>query len=453
MDNPAIGAVQAPTVTIVGRPNVGKSSLLNFLARQRISIVDPTSGVTRDRVSALIQHRDRVFELVDTGGMGAPPSMELAAEMEAQIRIALATADLVLLVVDAKEGVTPLDESVARSVRTMNKPVILVVNKVDGARDALSVPAFEKLGFGEPSSTSTVQSTGRTDLLDRIIRTLPPVAAMAAPAADLPRLAVVGRQNVGKSTLINTLAHEERVIVSERPGTTRDSIDVVFEAGGRRFVAIDTAGLKKKKKARDSIEFYSLCRAERAVRRCDVALLLLDASAETSRVDKHLAQYIVDQAKPCAIVVNKWDLAEARGISPQAYVEYIRETLPGLAYAPISFICAKTGKNVIETVQLADELFRQAKRHVSTADVNRVIQKAQDARAPRRRKNKQPKIFYGTQVRSAPPTFLLYASHPKLIDEAYARYLMGTFQKRLGFPEVPVRIYFKARPRGRDGGG
>jgi len=432
-----------PTVTIVGRPNVGKSSLLNCLARRRIAIVDSTSGVTRDRVSALIQHAGKVFELIDTGGIGIPAPEEIAAEVEAQIRVALERADLILFVVDAKEGIMPLDEKIARSLRPQGKAVILVVNKVDSRKEDAAVPAFHELGFGEPSPISALHRTGRTDLLDRIVRMLPErTAHIEEPAL---KIAIVGKQNVGKSTMINTLAREERVIVSETPGTTRDSVDVEFELEGKRFVAIDTAGIKKKKRLRDSIEFYSLCRSERAIRRCDVALLMLDAATEITNVDKQIARYIEEHVKPCVIVTNKWDLAEERGIEPERYVEYIRAKLPGLDYAPLSFTSAMTGKNVLETVKLAEELHEQAKRRVPTAELNRVIEEVQKARPPERKRNKQPKIFYGTQVGVTPPTIVLFAKHHDLITKNYLRYLANSFRKHLPFPEIPIRIYLRPK--------
>ncbi|NOZ23406.1 MAG: ribosome biogenesis GTPase Der [Planctomycetes bacterium] len=433
-----------PTVTIVGRPNVGKSSLLNCLARRRIAIVDPTSGVTRDRVSSLIETEKAAFELIDTGGVGATDPDDLDAEIGAQIRIALERADLILFTVDAKEGVLPMDKRIALMLRPLEKPIILVVNKVESRTDQATVPSFYEFGLGDPSAISAIEGTGRTDLLDRIAAELPEIPE----TQEMPKamkIAIVGRQNVGKSSLINRLAQEDRVIVSERPGTTRDSIDVVFELDGRPFVAIDTAGIKRKTKAKHSVEFYSYCRSERAVRCCDVALFLIDAAAEIGQMDKRIAGYIEEQLKPCVIVVNKWDLAQ--GIQPNQYVEYIEDRLAGMAYAPISFISAKTGENVPETIQLAERLFKQAHTRASTPDVNKAIGTAMQKRTPRKG-NVMGKAYYGAQVAVAPPTIVLFVNTPSAFTRRYTRFLANHFRKELSFPEVPVQIYYRERRRG-----
>ena len=284
---------QLPSVVIVGRPNVGKSSLLNCLNRRRIAIVDPTAGVTRDRISVVVEHEGALFELSDTGGIGTVD--DLAAEVQAQIEMALTRADAVLFVVDVQEGLLPLDEEIGRRLRRTGREVLLVANKVDHPSHESKAMEFHALGFGEPIFLCALRGDGRLELLSELTRRLP--KAHAVPAEPVLRLAIVGRQNVGKSTLINTLAHEERVIVSESPGTTRDAVDVRFERGGRTFVAVDTAGIKRKSRLADSVEFYSLTRAYRAIRRCDVALHMLDVTAEVSRVDKQLAATIEGEAK------------------------------------------------------------------------------------------------------------------------------------------------------------
>ncbi|MEW6357366.1 MAG: ribosome biogenesis GTPase Der [Planctomycetota bacterium] len=433
-----------PTVTIVGRPNVGKSSLLNCLARRRIAIVDPTPGVTRDRISTLIETDKAVFELIDTGGVGVHDPDELDAEIEAQIRIALDRADLILFVVDAKEGVVSMDKQIARMLRPMGKPILLVVNKVESRRDEATVPSFYELGFGDPSAISAVEGTGRSDLLERIVGEIPE----APPRQDIPKaikIAIVGKQNVGKSSLINRLVREERMIVNERPGTTRDSIDVVFDLDGKSFIAIDTAGIKRKTKAKQSVEFYSYCRSERAVRRCDVAIFVIDATAEITEMDKRIAGYIEEQIKPCVITVNKWDLA--KGITTEQYIEYLEDRLTGLAFAPVSFISAKTGGNVTETIHLAERLFAQANTHAPTADVNKAIATATQKRTPRYG-NAMGKVYYGAQVSVAPPTIVLFVNKPSAFTKKYTRFLANHFRKELPFPEVPIQIYYRERKRG-----
>ena len=433
---------QVPAVVIVGRPNVGKSSLLNRLVRQRIAIVDPTAGVTRDRISAVVEHEGRFFELWDTGGIGTTD--DLAAEIQVQITTVLSRADLVLFVVDAQKGLTPLDEDIARRLRRTGRTVLLVANKADHPQHEQAAVEFHALGFGPPVLLSALHGHGRSELLDRILPMLPQVHA--APVQPVLQLAIVGRQNVGKSTLINTLAREERVIVSETPGTTRDAVDVRFERKGRAFVAVDTAGLKRKSRLQDSIEFYSLTRAYRAIRRCNVALHMMDARADISRVDKQLAAIIDREATPCVIAVNKWDLAEGK-ITSERYVEYLNARLPVLSFAPVSFISALNATNIEQTLDLAESIFQQARHEVPTAKLNAALRNAAQARPPAPRHQKQPKLFYATQLAVAPPTFLIFASNPQLITAQYTRYLQNYFRTHLPFPEVPIRIIFRARPR------
>ena len=433
---------QIPSVVIVGRPNVGKSSLLNCLARQRIAIVDPTAGVTRDRISVVIEHEERMFELWDTGGIGTTD--DLAAEVQTQIEVALARADLVLFVVDAHEGTLPLDKDIARRLRQIERDVLVVVNKVDDATYDDAVFEFHALGYGSPQSLCAAQGYGRTDLLDAILARLPERhVAVGAPAL---KLAIVGRQNVGKSTLINTLAREERVIVSSLPGTTRDAVDVRIERNGRTLVAVDTAGLKRKSQVADSIEFYSLNRAYRAIRRCDVVLQMIDVTANLSRIDKQLAAAIERECKPCILGVNKWDLARER-ITPKQYIKYLGSHLTGLAFAPVSFLCASDGRNVNQTINLVESIYAQSRRQVTTGKLNEVLKEAVQLQSPRVKHNKRPKFFYATQIGVAPPTFLIFASHPQLIEKQYTRFLANYFRAHLPFPEVPLRIVFRARKR------
>ncbi len=438
----ARGAGSIPSVVIVGRPNVGKSSLLNCLARQRIAIVDPTAGVTRDRISAVIEHNERLFELWDTGGIGTPD--DLAAEVESQIDSALQRADVVLFLVDAQQGLMPLDEEIGARLRKLRRPVLLVANKVEHPKHEAAAAEFYRLGFGAPVFVSALNANGRTDLLTELASRLP--ETHARPSEPVLRLAVVGRQNVGKSTLVNTLVGEQRVIVSPIPGTTRDAVDVRFEHKGLAFVAVDTAGLKRHSQGGDSIEFYGLVRAYRAIRRCDVALLLIDASSDISRVDKRLASAIEGSSKPCIITVNKWDRVAGK-FTTEEYVRYLSAHLTGLSFAPVSFISAKENTNIERTLDLAQALFRQAGRQVGTPEVNEVLHRAAEAKAPEGSHGKHPRLFYGTQIAVAPPTFLIFASHPQLISAQYTRYLANDFRRHLPFPEVPIRIVYRARTR------
>ena len=379
-----------PTVTIVGRPNVGKSSLLNCLAKKRISIVDSMSGVTRDRVSVEIEHEGKLFELIDTGGIGITDIEDIAHEVEVQIEIALQKANLILFVVDVREGITPLDVKVAERLRKIKKPLLLVVNKCDDVKFDLQTAEFFKLGLGEPLPVSALQSYGRVDLLDRIVSTFPEIDTKPVKTDSLMKIAIVGKRNAGKSTLINTLAREERVIVSEIPGTTRDSVDVKFEIDGKEFIAIDTAGIRKKKQIQGSIEFYGMARAERSIRRADVVILLIDAPSDISQVDKNIGDYIQTQYKPCLLVVSKWDLAE--DVETEKFIKYVHTRLPGLGFAPLSFISSFSGENIIETIELAQELYKQANTRVSTAELNKVLEHAFTCHRPTKRKSKISKV-------------------------------------------------------------
>ena len=441
-----------PCVVIVGRPNVGKSSLFNALAGRRLSIEDPMAGVTRDRLSFVLRVDDRAIELVDTGGMGLSDTTHLLDDVEAQIEAALALADLVLLVVDAKEGVTPFDREAADRLRKLDLPVLVVANKVEGRGDVGGAGEANALGFGEPVPVSARERTGLIDLMAQILERL---GDTVAPAEELPpdlvRLAIMGRMNVGKSTLVNALAGESRVIVSPVPGTTRDAVDVPFERGGRRFVAIDTAGLRKDRSISDSVEFYSQARALRSLRRAGVVLLMIDSTEEVGRIDRVLAGAAQERAVPSIIVVNKWDLARDRATT-EAYVEYLHKTLPGLAGAPIAFISALERLNLDPLLELAAQLHDQAGTKVATGPLNRALQRAADKRRPKPVGGRVGKIFYGTLVATHPPTVRLFVNEPALFDDAWRRYLVHELQDLLPWSEVPLRLEFQSRTREPRGG-
>jgi len=440
-----------PCVVIVGRPNVGKSSLFNALAGRRLSIEDPMAGVTRDRLSFVLRVDDRAIELVDTGGMGLSDTTHLLDDVEAQIAAALALADLVLLVVDAKEGVTPFDREAADRLRRLDLPVLVVANKVEGRGDVGGAGEANALGFGEPLPVSARERTGLTDLMAQILERLgDAVAPFEELPPDLVRLAIMGRMNVGKSTLVNALAGESRVIVSPVPGTTRDAVDVPFERGGRRFVAIDTAGLRKDKTISDSVEFYSQARALRSLRRAGVVLLMIDSTEEVGRIDRVLAGAAQERAVPSIIVVNKWDLARDRATT-EAYVEYLHKTLPGLASAPIAFISALERLNLDALLELAAQLHDQAGTKVATGPLNRALQRAAEKRRPKPVGGRVGKIFYGTLVATHPPTVRLFVNEPALFDDSWRRYLMHELQDLLPWSEVPLRLEFQSRSRDSSG--
>ena len=436
-----------PIVVIVGRPNVGKSSLLNAVARERISIVDPRAGITRDRVSAVIEAEDRYFELVDTGGIGIVDDHQLEAHVEGQIQYALAQARMIIFITDVRDGVTPMDETIAQMLRKLDLPVLLAVNKVDDQRLEPEVGQFAGLGLGEPLIVSAHHGRGRRELIERILAEIGGETGKSPGHAEM-RLAIIGKRNAGKSTLVNALAGEDRVIVSEIPGTTRDAVDVRFEFDGRQFLAIDTAGVRKKKSMGD-VDFYSYSRALRSIRRCDVVLYMIDATVAVSEVDLKLMRAVLDEYKPVVIAINKWDLAKGRA-SAEDFGHYLTEILPMYTYAPVTFITAKTGRNVLATVEVAQSLFKQARTRLTTGQLNRVLRLILEARGPSAKHGTKPvKIYYGTQVATAPPTVVFFCNSPDNVTENYRRFMENRLREVTAFKEVPIRLLF--RPRGREG--
>lgn len=438
-----------PVVAIVGRPNVGKSSLFNWLARKRIAIVDPTAGVTRDRLSTLIKAGDRFFEVIDTGGLGIQDVDNLTADIERQIDMAIDLASVILFVVDGREGLTHLDDEVARRLRYVTKPILLVANKCDTEKIDTQTGEFYKLGRGKLVCVSANQDRNRHELLELIAERLPPPEHEEdAHKAVALKLAIVGRRNTGKSTFINCLAESERMIVSEVPGTTRDSVDVRFERDGQTFIAIDTAGVRRKSSIADDIEFYSMHRAERSIRRADVVMMFQDATVPISKVDRQLADYVLEQHKPAIFVANKWDLMRPR--PTEKYVHYLRAMCPNLDYVPIAFITAKSGKNIQAVVNLAQSIHKQATHRVGTGDLNRVLRQAIEEHPPPTRQNRIPKVYFGTQVAIAPPTIVLFTSGPELFDITYHRYLLNVFRNQLPFHDIPIKLHLRHKRKNEE---
>ena len=443
-------ANQIPIAAIIGRPNVGKSSLFNWLAGRRIAIVERSAGVTRDRLTTLVQTDDQFFELVDTGGIaGKGASGDFAQDVEKQIQVALQQADIILFVVDVRAGLTPLDEEVAQRLRPVDKPILCVVNKCDTTDLESNSAEFYKLGREPVVCVSAMQNRGKDELLTLISQAIAKVRTESTdfgPTNDITlKLAIVGRRNTGKSTFINSLVKAERMIVSETAGTTRDSVDVRFERDGQSFIAIDTAGVRRKGSIQSNVEFYSLARAERSIRRADVVLHFMDAHEQISKVDKQLASYVLEEHKPAIFVVNKWDLM--RPMATGEWGEYLRATFPSLAFLPIAFITAKNGKNVQTVLNLAQNLHKQAGARVSTGELNRVVRWALEQQPPPLRQNRRPKVFYATQVGVYPPTLVLFTNGPELFDNTYRRYLETVFHDHLPFHDVPVKLYVRHKGR------
>ncbi len=435
-----------PQIVIVGRPNVGKSSIFNWLARKRLAIVDGTAGVTRDSVTYLMFERDRYFEVVDTGGIGFEDPDNLTVKIDEQISAAIERADVVLFVVDTRSGLTPLDQEVARRLRYVDVPVICVANKSDDVSMDSQADEFYKLGRGKLIRVSTLQNRGRQILLDMIVERLPKLVEDERLDVEEPlmKVAIVGRRNVGKSTFVNTLAQAERMITSEVAGTTRDSVDVRFDLDGKKFVAIDTPGLRRSKSITTDVDFYSTHRAQRSIRRADVVLMFFDPSERISKVDKQLCDYIAENYKPCVFVVNKWDLC-AGSMPTEKWVTYMHDSFRTMWYVPIAFITGQTGKNVKALLNHAQMLFKQARERVTTGALNKVVRAALDANPPPLFQNRRPKLYYATQVGGEPPTIVMFCNDPKAFEEPYRRYLLGVLREHLPFAEVPIKLYLRKR--------
>ncbi len=456
--------MKCPVVAIVGRPNVGKSSLLNALAGRRISIVQDMPGVTRDRISHYLWIEGKYVEMVDTGGYGFQDDQGLTEHIKHQIEIAMARADLVVFVVDTTTGLTSVDQTIAQLLRNQGIKTLVVANKADGPKADPAVAEFSRLGFGNPIPISALNDRN----LDQVTHAIVSQVDMTNAPTEVPPpamyIAIVGKRNAGKSTLVNSIAKlyeddGERVIVSEVPGTTRDSVDVRFEKDNQALVVIDTAGVRKKRHmVTNDIEFYSFHRAERSIRRADVVLFLIDASQPVSEPDKKLAAYIAEQYKPVIIVINKWDIAREElksrsgdkfrdSEAMEKFGEYLTAELRFLDYAPIAFTTAKDGRNVQQVLDLSGHLYKQANERVSTGKLNTALESVLKERAPSAKVRATPKIYYATQVAVAPPTLVLFVNKPEYIDENYRRFVTNRFRDLLPYGEVPIRLQVRGRSR------
>ena len=434
-----------PKVVIVGRPNVGKSSVFNWLIGERLAIVDAAAGVTRDRMTHPLELEDRFIELIDTGGMGVEDVDNLTAHIEEQIATAIDSADLVLFVVDSRSGPLPLDMEVIERLRHVKATAICVANKADTPQMESNADEFHR--FGLPVTVvSAQQKLGRSRLIAEIENGLPPlVEGEEDPDEDAEmRVAIVGRRNTGKSTFVNTLGESDRMIVSEVPGTTRDSVDVRFELDGKAFTAVDTPGFRRRQSISSNVDYYGSHRAQRAIRLADVVLLFFDAGQRIGKVDKQLADYIATEHKPCIFVVNKWDLM-AEAMATERWADYLRDTFGTMWHVPIAFITGQEGRNVKRLLNHAQMLFKQSRSRISTSKLNKLVRAALEYNQPPLYKHRRPKIFYATQVAIQPPTIVLFCNNPKAFAAPYKRYLLGVFRDQLDFGEVPIKLYLRKR--------
>jgi len=436
---------QRPVVAIVGRPNVGKSTLFNRLTGGRAAIVENIPGVTRDRLYRPCRWRGREFLLVDTGGLVIDTGGDaILAQVKQQAEMAMEEADLILFMVDARTGLTAEDESIARFLRRTERPVLVIANKVDNFSRQTDFYEFYGLGLGEPFPVSAELGLNTGDLLDLIVDHLPPCME-EEEEREIIRLAVVGRPNVGKSSLVNAILGEERVIVSEIPGTTRDAIDTYFERGGRRYMLIDTAGLRRKARISESTERYSALRALRAIDRCDIALIVIDAVEGVTEQDKKIAGYAHEAGKASILVMNKWDLVEKDEKTMHRMEEEVRAELAFLDYAPVVFISALTKQRLPRLLEQVDLVAEQYAKRVPTSMINELLSIAVRLNPPPGEKGKPLKIYYGTQVKIKPPTMVLFVSDPELVHFSYQRYLENQLRQNFGFEGSPIRLIFRAK--------
>ncbi len=434
-----------PIVAIVGRPNVGKSTLFNRLAGSRISIVDPTPGVTRDRIYADVEWTNRKFTLIDTGGIDLESSDALTKEMLAQAEIAMETADVILFLTDCQQGVTDSDMEVAQILRRTQKPVLLGVNKVDDHKKyALDVYEFYALGLGEPIAVSGAQALGLGDLLDSIINMLPP-AEDDEIDEDIIKVAIVGKPNVGKSSIINKILGENRVIVSPIAGTTRDAIDTYYEKDGQRFLFIDTAGIRRKSKIKENIERYSIIRAVSAVERADVCVLVISAEEGITDQDTKIAGIAHERGKAALIVVNKWDLVEKDDKTMKRYSNEIDTELAYMPYAPKLFVSATTGQRMQKLFELINIVYENSNMRVQTGLLNDVLIEAMSVHPPQVDKGRTLKIYYMTQVSVKPPTFVMFVNEPELLHFSYKRYIENNLRDAFAFTGTPIHFIVRKK--------
>jgi GTPase len=436
--------VTKPVVAIVGRPNVGKSTLFNRIVGGRVAIVESQPGVTRDRLYLDAEWAGRSFVLVDTGGLDFQESGEIIEGVHRQVEQAINEADAVVFVVDARAGLNPDDEEVASIIRRSGKPVILAANKVEDFDFKADMYDFYRLGLGDPIPVSAAQGLNTGDLLDKVVELLPAVPEEEY-SPDVIKIAVIGRPNVGKSSLVNAILGEERVIVSDIPGTTRDAIDTLFVLGGKHYVIIDTAGLRRRSRIEEPTEKYSVIRTLRAVDRCDVVLVMLDASSGVTEQDKRIAGYAHDAGKASVLVVNKWDLVEKDEKTINRHTEKIRQELVFMKYAPLIFISATTGKRVAKVLELVDFVAEQHATRITTPDLNNLIREATMQNPPPTDKTRRLKILYITQAGVRPPKFVIFVNDPELMHFSYLRYLENQIRSAYGFEGTPIRFSLRKR--------
>ena len=435
-----------PIVAIVGRPNVGKSTLFNIFANSRISIVEDTPGVTRDRLYADTEWLDNEFMMVDTGGIEIMNTDKIAVSIRQQAQIAIAEADVILFVCDARAGITHEDAEVAKMLRQSKKPIVLAINKADSPKQEMEIFEFYNLGIGEPIPVSAANHLGLGDLLDAVVEKFPETSAYGEDGnEDEIKVALIGRPNVGKSSIFNTLVGEERSIVSDVAGTTRDAIDTPVIREGQKFLFIDTAGIRRKARIDEPIEKYSIIRSLRAVDRSDVVLMVIDAIDGVTEQDKKIAGYAHEAGKGIVLVVNKWDLYDKDNTSTLRYTENLRRELVFMQYAPVVFVSAMTKQRIHRLPEVIHYVAEQNAMRISTSVLNQVVEDAIAINPPPTEKGQRLKILYATQVKIKPPTFVIFVNEPEIMHFSYQRYLENKLREAFGFEGTPLQMIIRGK--------
>lgn len=434
-----------PTIAIVGRPNVGKSALFNALCKKRISIVDEAEGVTRDRIYAESELFGMFFKLVDTGGLDLRTGADFQEEINRQVHIAVEEADVIIMVVDSRTGLSQYDEDLAKMLHRTQKPLCLAVNKMDNLRDESILYNFYGLGIQKILPVSATQGHNLAELLAAALEQVDLVSEEAVGASPLCNVALVGRPNVGKSSLLNTLLNDQRSIVSPIPGTTRDSIDAKVSYGEEEYLFIDTAGIRRKKSEHDVIDKFSKIRTDEAIERADVCLLMIDATQGLTSQEKKIANQVEEAGKGCIILLNKWDLV--KGFRMEHCLKEIHNENPFLKHCPVICISAKEGRNLDKIFPLINTVFRSGRERITTHALNVFVEKAMQRTPPPMIQGKRLRIYYMTQVTVEPPAFILFTNYPNLMTEAYKRYLMNQFREQFSFAGVPLRFYLRGKQK------
>lgn len=436
-----------PLVAIVGRPNVGKSTLFNKISGERISIVEDTPGVTRDRIYSDVSWLDKHFTLIDTGGIEPYSKDEILSKMREQAQLAIEMADVVIMMVNVREGVTANDHEVAQMLLKAKKKIVLAVNKVDNVGDPpMEFYEFYNLGLGDPVAISSANGLGIGDLLDEVTELFPDDADLAEDEDEI-KVVVIGRPNAGKSSLINKIMGEERVIVSNVAGTTRDAIDTHYEKNGDKFLFIDTAGMRKRGKVDENVERYSVIRSLAAIDRSDVCVIMIDGTEGIAEQDTKIAGYADDQGKACIFVINKWDIVEKNDKTMNEFKRRLREVFAFMSYASMMFISAKTGQRVEKLLEEIKKVNGQHKRRITTGMLNDVLNEAVNKQQPPSDKGKRLRIYYGTQASVAPPTFVLFVNDKQLFHFSYLRFIENQIRENFGFEGTPIRFIIRERKK------